>query len=88
MRALLLLAALLLAVLAWMYFNPDYKKQIEDLSSDAGISKKTVRVYKWRNTKGEWQITDQLPPEGVEYERLDYREDENVLPRPPQLGGE
>ena len=46
-----------------------------------------MRVYKWRNAKGEWQITDQLPPEGIEYERLEYREDENVIPLPPQLGG-
>jgi hypothetical protein len=58
------------------------------LSSGAGLTEKTVTVYKWRNARGEWQITDQLPPEGIEYERLDYREDENVLPLPPQLGGE
>ena len=88
MRALLFLGALLLAVLAWMHFNPDYKEQIEQLSSDAGMTKKTVRVYKWRNTRGEWQITDQVPPEGIEYQRLEYREDENVLPLPPQLGGQ
>ena len=60
MRALIFLVALLLAILAWMHFNPDYRQQIEELSSDAGITKKTVRVYKWRNAKGEWQITDQL----------------------------
>ena len=38
MRALIFLVALLLAILAWMHFNPDYKKQIENLSSDAGIT--------------------------------------------------
>jgi hypothetical protein len=88
MRALLMLAALLLAILTWLYFNPDYRQQFEELSSEAGLGKKTVTVYKWRNAGGEWQITDQLPPEGIEYERLDYREDQNVLPLPPQLGGE
>mgnify|MGYP001816913403 FL=1 len=88
MRALLFLAALLLAILAWMHFNPDYKPQMRDLSSETGLTKKAVRLYKWRNEKGEWQITDQVPPEGIEYERLEYREDENVLPRPPQLGGQ
>mgnify|MGYP001812644591 FL=1 len=88
MRALLILAALLLAILAWLYSNPDYRKQFEELSAGAGLTEKTVTVYKWRNARGEWQITDQLPPEGIEYERLDYREDVNVLPLPPQLGGE
>ena len=88
MRAILFIVALLLAITAWLYYNPDYQEQIEALSADAGLTKKTVRVYKWRNAKGEWQITDQLPPEGIEYERLEYREDENVLPLPPRLGGE
>jgi hypothetical protein len=88
MRVLLLLGAVLLAILAWMFFNPDYREQIRDLGADAGITKKTVTVYKWRNPKGEWQITDHLPPEGTGYERLDYHQDQNVLPLPPQLGGE
>ena len=87
MRAIGLLVALLLLIFAYIWFNPDYRQQLEDLSSDTGITKKTARVYKWRNTAGEWQITDHLPPEGIEYKRLDYREDVNVLPVPPQLGG-
>ncbi|MDH3900861.1 MAG: hypothetical protein OEU51_07430 [Gammaproteobacteria bacterium] len=92
MRAVWLLVTLLLLVFVYIWFNPDYQEQlkqtVEELSSDAGITKKTTRVYKWRNTEGEWQITDHQPPDGVEYERLDYREDVNVLPLPPQLGGE
>lgn len=92
MRAVWLLIALLLLVFGYIWFNPDYqeqlKQQLEEVSSDAGITKKTTRVYKWRNADDEWQITDHLPPEGVEYESLDYREDVNVLPLPPQLGGE
>jgi hypothetical protein len=92
MRALWLLAGLLLLVFVYIYFYPDYRQrigeQLRELSADAGITKKTTYVYKWRNAKGEWQLTDQPPPAGVEYERLDYREDLNVLPLPPQLGGE
>ncbi|MDH3901549.1 MAG: hypothetical protein OEU51_10935 [Gammaproteobacteria bacterium] len=88
MRAVWLLVALLLIVFVYIWFNPDYQEQLRGLSSDAGITKKTTRVYKWRNTDGEWQITDHQPPNGVEYERLEYREDVNVLPLPPQLGGE
>jgi hypothetical protein len=92
MRIFWLLGALLLLVFVYIWFNPDYQEQlrqtVKELSSDAGITKKTTHVYKWRNADGEWQITDHLPPDGVEYERLDYREDVNVLPLPPQLGGE
>jgi len=83
-----LIILLVLAVLAYMYFNPDYKQQLDNLSSEIGINKKTVYIYKWKNEKGDWQLTDKLPPPEIEYEKLEYREDVNVLPLPPQLGGE
>jgi hypothetical protein len=87
MRAVWLLLALLLVTGLALYQNPDYKEQFLNLSSQAGISKQTTRVYKWRNARGEWQLTGQPPAAAIEYERLEYREDVNVLPLPPQLGG-
>ena len=83
-----LIILIMLSMLAYMYFNPDYKQQLNNMSSDFGIGKKTVYVYKWKNEKGEWQLTDTVAPPGIEYEKLEYREDVNVLPLPPQLGGE
>ena len=88
MRLLWVLLAVALIGGIYFYQNPDFRVLIEDLSSEAGLSKKTAHVYKWQNDRGEWQITDQLPPEGTDYEILNYREDLNVLPLPPQLGGE
>ena len=87
MRAVWLLLALLLVTGLALYQNPDYKEQFLNLSSQAGLSKQTTRVYKWRNARGEWQLTGQPPAEDIEYEKLEYREDVNVLPLPPQLGG-
>jgi hypothetical protein len=76
--------------LAALYFfqNPQDIPHIEKLSSEVGITKKAARLYKWQNEKGEWQYTGELPPKGVDYEKLELREDENVLPLPPKLGGE
>jgi hypothetical protein len=88
MRVIGVLLVLLLLALAWTLLNPDYREQLQELSSDAGLTKKTTRVYKWRNAAGEWQLTDQQPAAGIEYERLDYREDVNVLPLPPGLATE
>jgi hypothetical protein len=88
MRLVWVLLAIALIAGIYLYQNPELGEQLEDLSSKAGLSKKTTHVYKWQNSRGEWQLTDQLPPEVVEYEILDYREDVNVLPLPPQLGGE
>jgi len=88
MRLIWILLAVALIGGIYLYQTPAVRSWIEDLSSEAGLSKKTTRVYKWQNDRGEWQITDQLPAEGIAYETLDYREDVNVLPLPPQLGGE
>ncbi len=89
MRLFLLLIVLLLVAGLIVYLKPEYRNRIQDLSSDIGLSqitpKKTARLFKWRDASGNWQITDQLPPDGIDYEKLEYREDVNVLPRPPGL---
>lgn len=83
MRFIWLLVILLCAAGLTVYLNPALKSRV--ISSIPELGKPdTVRAYKWRNDRGEWQITDQLPPEGVEYETLEHHRDENVLPRPPQ----
>lgn len=84
MRFIWLLITLLFAAGVYIYLNPALKSQL--LNQASGLGKPaTVHAYKWRNDRGEWQITDTLPPEGVAYERLEHRSDENILPLPPQL---
>jgi hypothetical protein len=89
MRLFLLLILLLLVAGLVLYLRPEYRDRMQSLSSDLGLSritpKKTAHLFKWRDASGNWQITDRLPPEGVDYEKLEYREDVNVLPRPPGL---
>jgi hypothetical protein len=89
MRLFLLLVVLLLVASLVMYLKPEYRDRIQSLSSSIGLSditpKKTARLFKWRDARGNWHITDQPPPEGVDFEKLEYREDLNVLPRPPGL---
>jgi hypothetical protein len=89
MRLFLLLIVLLLVAGLVLYLKPEYRDRLQDLSSEIGLSRitpnKTARLYKWRDASGNWQITDQLPAEGIDYEKLEYRDDVNVLPRPPGL---
>ncbi len=48
-------------------------------------SSKTTRVYRWKDANGNWQVADRHPGEDVVYEVLEYRNDVNVLPLPPEL---
>ena len=89
MRLILLLVVLAVIAGVALYIKPEYRQWFQELSSDIGLSRiaprKTERLFKWRDAAGNWQITDRLPPEGIDYEMLEYREDVNVLPRPPAL---
>jgi hypothetical protein len=84
MRFIWLPVFLLLAAGIYIYLNPGVKSQLLNQVTVPG-QPGTVQAYKWQNARGEWQITDTLPPEGIEYERLEHRTDENILPVPPQL---
>lgn len=85
MRLFWLLIALLLLGGGYLYQYPDSARQLRNQLPAPEITGKTARLYKWRNTAGEWQITDAPPPPGTDYERLDYHSDENVLPVPPGI---
>ena len=85
MRLLLALLMLLVGVGVYLYFNPESATQLKESLPQPEFTKKTDHIFKWRNTQGEWQLTDTPPPAGVEYERSDYHEDLNVLPVPPGI---
>lgn len=87
MRLIWLLVALLLLGGAYLYLYPETARQLRNQLPTPEITRNTARLYKWRNSAGEWQITDTPPPEGIDYERLDYRDDANVLPVPPGIQG-
>ena len=88
MRLLVLLLVLLGGAGLYLYFFPDSGARLLDSVQNPGFTKKTDHIYKWRNERGEWQLTDTPPPPGVEYQLKDYREDVNVLPVPPGIAKE
>lgn len=82
--SLLVLALLALGLYAWV--NPDFLRQVEDAGRElTGTGPTTSTFYKWRDPSGEWQLSDRPPPAGLDYETVEVRSDQNVLPLPPQL---
>lgn len=37
-------------------------------------------LYKWKDDQGQWHITDQPPPNGLPFEKVQVNPDVNVLP--------
>jgi len=39
-------------------------------------------LYKWQNSKGEWQITDKPPRKGIAFTTITSQDQINVMPSP------
>lgn len=78
--ALLLIVVLLGAGAAYLwYFDRERANRwLEKAPAIPGMSVTTA--YKWRDANGNWQITDQPPPEGIPYETIRVRSDVNIMP--------
>ena len=50
-----------------------------------GRDLQTTTVYKWRDANGAWQVSDQPPPAGIDYQVEKYTRDTNILPLSSKL---
>lgn len=39
-------------------------------------------LYKWQNSKGEWQVTDKPPAKGIPFTTITSQDQINVMPSP------
>lgn len=76
----------LLAAGTGVYLNPDWRAYFQR-QGDAVMDKaRTTTVYKWKDPQGRWQVSNQKPPPGTDYQRLEYQRDTNVMPRETLTG--
>jgi hypothetical protein len=81
-KLLLLLVLVALAVGGYFFINPDRTQDLLEgtpLESENGA----IRVYKWQDSQGRWQVTDEPPPQGIAYELKEYSPEVIPLPLPP-----
>lgn len=85
-----MLVIVLVAVAAGAYYvyrNPTVVSPLVEGTPLEGPVRNTLgttRVYKWRDADGVVQITDEPPPEGTKFEKLEYQNDANVVPSVPK----
>ena len=86
-----MLAVIVLVVVAagvyYVYRNPTVVSSLVEgtpLESAVRETLGTTRVYKWRDADGVWQISDEPPPQGTKFEKLEYVNDANVVPSVPK----
>jgi hypothetical protein len=80
-KYLVILAAILTAVAWYIYDDPELNYKVRrEVKQLIPAQETTTTVYKWRDEKGNWQITDQPPPAGIHFETLEYQSNTNVMP--------
>ena len=81
-KLVLVLVLAAIAVGVYLYLNPEQTQDLLEgasLEPDGGL----IRVYKWQDPQGAWQVTDLPPPQGVPYELKEYHPEIIPLPLPP-----
>ena len=79
-KTVLVLLVLLAAGAAVVHYFPEKAGPYiagTPLEKLAGTS---TPVYQWRDENGQWQVTDEPPPEGTPYEVKQYALDANLVP--------
>jgi len=64
-----------------IYFSlpKNIQQQLDRLGAEI-LSTKTKPLYKWKDNKGQWIVSDTPPKNGTNYETLQYNPDANVIP--------
>jgi hypothetical protein len=78
---LVALTILLIAGGVYLYNTPEYRVWLERKSDQMLPDAVTHhKMYRWRDAKGQWQLSDKPPADGTKYEIVEYHKDTNVIP--------
>jgi len=78
-----LIFLLIVAAGAGYYFEPKFKKMVdEQVFYKYGAKSHVSYGYKWQDKDGAWQLTQQPPTDGTPFEKIKVRDDWNVMDAP------
>ena len=77
---------IIVASTAAYFVSPEFKKEFdEQVFYRLGLMSHESYGYKWQDEKGAWQLTQEPPPAGIPFEKVEARDDWNVLDVPERL---
>jgi len=81
MKSLIIIAVVILAAAGvYYYLNPDDAADIPVVGKIVNAPPDKTQVYKWQDADGKWHYTTERPPEGTQFELVEYARDTNVVP--------
>jgi len=83
MKIIAFLILVALAAGGYLYLHPEIIRPLLQ-GTPIEMPPAETTLYKWRDARGEWQVSDIPPTGGIKYEVLHYRGDINVVPALPK----
>jgi hypothetical protein len=81
-KTILFVLVILAAAGAYFYLHPEkWNKWVK--GTPLAPAPKVTQMYKWRDTNGQWQISDRPPDDGSKYEVMKFHSDTNIVPSLP-----
>lgn len=81
MKLKLLIVLTLIATTAYyIYQDPALNKKFMGKIHQVAPELNNSTLYKWQNSKGEWQITDVPPAKGIAFTTVKSQDQVNVMP--------
>ena len=68
----------------YIYLDKPLQKKLLGKIHQAAPELNKSTLYKWKNNKGEWQITDKPPQKGIAFTTITSQDQINVIPSPPK----
>ena len=81
MKTKLLIILTILAAAGYViYQDPELKQKVLGKVHKVAPELNRSTLYKWQNSKGEWQVTDTPPAKGTRYTTITSSDQVNVMP--------
>lgn len=75
---------ILLAIIAtttlYIYLDKDLQTKLKEKIHLVAPELNQSTLYKWQNTKGEWQVTDKPPSKGTAFTIVKTQDQINIMP--------
>ena len=73
----------IIAVVAFFFYEDDaLREKLIGKVHQVAPELNNSTLYKWKNNKGEWQITDKPPQKGITFTTITSQDQINIMPSP------
>ena len=79
-----ILLSILITTALYIYLDESLQNKLLGKVHQVAPELNKSTLYKWKNNKGEWQITDTPPLKGITFTTITSQDQINIMPSPQE----